>query len=215
MTPSPFLSKHRIEAMTDGIYAVAMTLLVMELKLVNPETIKSHGALIAAVTNLTPKFIAWVISFFVLALFWLGNHRLFQLVRHVDDRLLKLCILQLSAVSLMPFASMLSGEFVKTLFAQFIYSAVMIYLSVCALLVTRHIYRHAEICSEVMPRGTYVSSCFRLWCLIVISLIAILIASFVPGMGNMAFILMVAVGNISARIEKKINNDNANGILSV
>ena len=84
------LSKHRIEALTDGIYAVAMTLLVIELKLPAHELIKNQADLINAVGHLLPKFIAWIISFLVLSMFWLGHHRLFQIVRHVDGKLVGL-----------------------------------------------------------------------------------------------------------------------------
>ena len=63
------LSAHRVEALTDGIYAVAMTLLVIELKL--PDHSQIHGAddLAQALANLLPKVLAWVISFGVLAFF--------------------------------------------------------------------------------------------------------------------------------------------------
>ncbi|MBL8525273.1 MAG: DUF1211 domain-containing protein, partial [Betaproteobacteria bacterium] len=105
------MSKHRIEALTDGIYAVAMTLLVIELKLPAHESIKTQVDLINAVGHLLPKFLAWIISFLVLALFWIGHHKLFHFVRHVDGKLLALNIVQLGAVSLMPFSSALSGEF--------------------------------------------------------------------------------------------------------
>ena len=70
-------SAHRIEALTDGIYAVAMTLLVIDLKLPDRELIHSTSDLIDAVVQLAPRFLAWLISFLVLALFWYGHHRSF------------------------------------------------------------------------------------------------------------------------------------------
>ena len=63
-----YLSKHRLEALTDGIFAVAMTLLVIELKIPETAQIKVPEDLIAALLHLLPKFIAWLISFFVLAI---------------------------------------------------------------------------------------------------------------------------------------------------
>jgi uncharacterized membrane protein len=209
------LSKHRIEALTDGIYAVAMTLLVIELKLPTPETITSHGGLISAMGHLIPKFIAWLISFFVLALFWLGNHRLFQYVRHVDGKLVALCILQLGAVSLMPFASSLSGEYVMLLIAQIFYSGMMALLGVCAMFVTRYIYRHPELCHPAMPQGTYRAAMFRLWMLVAISLAAIIVGRYLPSAGNALFMLMIIIGPISRRIEKKYNQRSTTEILSV
>ena len=197
------LSRHRIEALTDGIFAVAMTLLVIELKLPAHDLIKTQTDLINAVGHLLPKFIAWVISFFVLALFWIGHHKLFHFVRHIDGKLLALCILQLGFVSLMPFSSALAGEFAETWFSQVFYSINMMFLAISAMLITRYIYRHPALCVPAMPTGTYLASRFRLAGLIVISLAAIFISKYIPGTGNAAFSLMMPIGPISRRIEAR------------
>lgn len=197
------LSKHRIEALTDGIYAVAMTLLVIELKLPAHDLIHSQEDLIQAVINLLPKFVAWVISFLVLALFWLGHHRLFAVVRHVDGKLLALNLVQLGFASLMPFSSALSGEFGKTLFSQVFYSANMVLLSVMAILVARYIHRHPELCVHPMPESMYRASRFRIGGLIVISIAAVGIAAVIPQAGNAAFMLMMFIMPITRRIEAR------------
>ena len=72
---SGYLPINRSEALTDGIFAVAMTLLVIELKLPQHGLVHSAADLLAALFALLPKAIAWVLSFFVLALFWIGHHR--------------------------------------------------------------------------------------------------------------------------------------------
>ena len=82
-----YLNKHRLEALADGIFAVAMTLLVIELKIPETAHITTQEQLIAALAHLIPKFIAWLISFFVLAIFWASHHRLFHYVRVVDGKL--------------------------------------------------------------------------------------------------------------------------------
>ena len=71
------LSIYRGEALADGIYAVTMTLLVIELKLPDHTLIQGANALAQALSDLLPKVLAWVISFFVLAFFWFGHHRVF------------------------------------------------------------------------------------------------------------------------------------------
>ena len=68
------LSKHRLEALTDGIFAVAMTLLVIELKVPQHETVRDPLDFAAGIGHLIPTFIAWIISFFVLAIFWFSHH---------------------------------------------------------------------------------------------------------------------------------------------
>ena len=199
------LSKHRIEALTDGIYAVAMTLLVIELKLPAHDSIETQADLINAVAHLLPKLVAWLISFLVLSLFWLGHHRLFQFVRHVDGKLVALNLVQLGFASLMPFSSALSGEFGDTLFSQVVYSINMAALSILAILIARYIHRHPELCVHPMPENTYRAARFRVGGLIVISAVAVVIAIVIPGfgVGNMAFMLMMIIMPISRRIEAR------------
>ena len=205
MNPSTIsgLSKHRIEALTDGIYAVAMTLLVIELKLPAHDAVHSADDLIHAVGLLLPKFIAWLISFLVLALFWLGHHRLFQIVRHVDGKLVGLNIVQLGLVCLMPFSSALSGEFGEIWFSQIFYSSNMVLLSILALLIARYIHRHPQLCVHAMTEGAYRAAQIRVGGLIVISAVAVAIATVLPGAGNMAFMLMIVIMPISRRIEAR------------
>ncbi len=205
MSQSQFsgLSKHRIEALTDGIYAVAMTLLVIELKLPAHDLIHTQDDLINAVGHLLPKFLAWVISFLVLSLFWLGHHRLFQIVRHVDGKLVGLNIVQLGFASLLPFSSALSGEFGDKLFSQIFYSLNMTALSLMAILIARYIHKHPELCVHPMPESTYHAARFRVGGLIVISAVAVAIASVLPNAGNMAFMLMMIISPISRRIEAR------------
>ena len=200
------LTKHRLEALTDGIFAVAMTLLVIELKI--PETLHVHTEqeLLQAVANLLPKFIAWIISFGVLAIFWVSHHRLFHFVRHVDGKLSWLTIGYLAGVSLMPFSSALAGEYGGALTSQIIYSANMILLGTMALLKSRYVHRHPELCAVAMPLGMYKGARIRTSGLIAVAIAAILITWALPGrgvIGNTAFMLMFVFGKIGRGVEAR------------
>lgn len=94
------VSKHRLEALIDGIFAVALTLLVIEIKLPEPAVVASHG-MVHAVAQQFPTFLAWMISFLVLGIFWSAQQRLFHFVRSVDEQLTWLTIAYLSLVSLL------------------------------------------------------------------------------------------------------------------
>ena len=196
------LSVHRSEALTDGIYAVAMTLLVIELKL--PEHGLIHGAdeLAQALANLRPKVLAWVISFFVLAFFWFGHNRAFAHVRRADGKLVALNIGQLAFVSLMPFSCALVGEHGRPLLSQIVYSINMSGLAVMALLTSRHIHRHAESALMSMPAAAYRGARFRLLGLMLISVLAVVINYVVPRAGNVAFMLMALIVPLSRRAER-------------
>ena len=138
-------SKHRVEALADGIFAVAMTLLVIELKLPERSTILTHQDFVQAVASLFPKFQSWVISFFVLAIFWYTHHRQFHYVRVVDGPLVCLNLLYLSFVSLMPFSSALAGEYSGMLFSQIVYSTNMTLLAIGGLLNSRYVFHHPDL----------------------------------------------------------------------
>ena len=197
------LSKHRLEALTDGIFAVAMTLLVIELKLPEHATVHHPSDLAIGVVRLIPTFIAWIISFFVLAIFWFSHHRLFHYLRIVDGPLLWLNILYLGFVSLMPFSSALAGGYSRMLFSQWFYSANMLLLALLGLLKYRYVFRHPELWAAPVTVGFYRGARFRSLGLVVVALVAVGIAMLLPGAGNAAFMLMVPISILSRRVERR------------
>lgn len=200
-----YLPLHRSEALTDGIFAVAMTLLVIELKLPDHGLVHSTDDLARALVGLIPKALSWALSFFVLALFWIGHHRAFAHVRRTDPALVWLNLLQLSAVSLMPFSSALSGEYGRSMLSQVVFSSNMTVLGVTAWLVLRHIHAHPELASTPMPPARYRSARLRIVGLILISVLALVLGAFMPApaMGNMAFMLMAVLSPLSRSIERR------------
>lgn len=111
MSDTPLPGKARIEALTDGIFAVAMTLLVLDVKLpIEPADLDGPG-LRAALVALFPKFESYVISFAVLCVFWLGHHRLMHRLRHVDQWFLWLNLLFVMCITLVPFTTSLMGAY--------------------------------------------------------------------------------------------------------
>jgi uncharacterized membrane protein len=197
-------SPHRIAALTDGIYAVAMTLLVIELKFPEHAQIHTVAALADAMGALIPRFISWLLSFLVLALFWFSHHRTFDHLRHVNGPLIAINILQLAVVSLMPFASALIGEYGGAFLSQAVYSGLMILLAIFSLALSRYVFRHPELSSPHMTRRLFRGSQLRNYALIVISVAAITIGYFtVPALGNLAYLAMAVVMPMSRRYERR------------
>lgn len=200
------LSPHRIDALTDGIYAVAMTLLVIELKLPEHGAIHSYADFTHAVFDLWPRFYAWVISFFVMTFFWVGHHRAHNRLRHVDGKLIALNLCQLAFISLMPFSTSVLGAEHAGFLAQAIFAGNMAMLSVFALLTSGHIYRHPELSAAPMQRGAYLGARIRIGGLIAVSALTVLIQSLFEGggagLGNIAFMLMAVITPVSRRVER-------------
>jgi len=196
-------AKDRIAALTDGIYSVAMTLLVIDLKLPEAADLQTSGDLARALIGLEPKFVTWLTSFFVLALFWLGHLRSFRPLRALDGTLITLYLLQLGFVSLMPFSSALVGEYAPMLLSQVIYSFNMGALAVLALMISGHIHRHPALLCMPLNAASVRAARLRVIGLLVISVAAVLIALVAPGGGNQAFLLMLLIVPLSHRIERR------------
>jgi uncharacterized membrane protein len=198
---TPQLSKHRIEALVDGIFAVAMTLLVIDLRLPEHAHLVNDAQLRAALVELAPNFYSWLVSFVVLGIFWTGNHRIYSHVRHVDTALLWYTIVMLGGASLLPFASAVNSQL--TQLAQLVYSGVMILIATGALLVARHVYRNPQLCAHPMDKAVWRGTCIRLVGLMVVAAVAVPLAGLLPGLANLAFMLMFVLRPLSRRIERR------------
>lgn len=89
--------------MPHGVLAIVITLLVLEIKAPHLASASDGGEALAALAALGPKFLGYLLSFFVVAVFWVNHHRFFRLVARVDTRLLWLNTRLLLALSFIPF----------------------------------------------------------------------------------------------------------------
>jgi uncharacterized membrane protein len=109
--PIAGLTKGRMEALTDGIFAFAMTLLVTTLDFPKPgealPALTTHELAIAYF----PGFFTYFLAFIILAGFWVGHHALFHHIHSIDRTILWLNILSLLFVALLPFSTDLVGDY--------------------------------------------------------------------------------------------------------
>ncbi len=103
------MEKNRMESLTDGIFAFAMTLLVTSMILPGDAVINQSAA--SALVSLLPDFYHYIIAFFVLAAFWMGHHEQFSRVHHIDRNFLYLNIIALFFVTLVPFSTSFIGDY--------------------------------------------------------------------------------------------------------
>ena len=107
--PAGGFAKNRIEALTDGICAIVMTLLVLELMGGPLAEARNAQEVTAALVALWPKVASFVISFVVAAILWVAHHSQFHWVRRTDRRHIWINLLFLLALSLLPFSAALLG----------------------------------------------------------------------------------------------------------
>ena len=107
----------RIEAFSDGVFAVAITLLVLDIHVPALGTLPP-GGLNAALLALWPTVGAYVVSFVTILIMWLNHHRLFAQIQRNDHRLMLLNGLLLMLVTLIPFPTSLVAAYLQTPYAK-------------------------------------------------------------------------------------------------
>jgi uncharacterized membrane protein len=105
------LTTARIEAFSDGVFAIVVTLLVLEIRV--PQV---HGAdlstqLAAALVALVPKYLSYAMSFVIISIWWVSHHQFFALIKKTDRGLLWLNSLFLLLLAFIPFPTGLLGEY--------------------------------------------------------------------------------------------------------
>jgi uncharacterized membrane protein len=101
----------RIEAFSDGVFAIVVTLLVLELKVPALKDHSSVSELAHQLVELLPKFLSWLISFVIVCKFWLNHHHLLAMARHADYAMMWLNSLFLMGQAFIPFPTALMGEY--------------------------------------------------------------------------------------------------------
>jgi uncharacterized membrane protein len=114
-------SLERIAALSDGLFAIAMTLLVLDVRVPAMEAIHSEADLWHALVALSPRFITFLMSFLTLGIFWSAQQTQLNYTARADRDLAWLNIAFLAAISLMPFSTMLLAEFITFRLAVVVY----------------------------------------------------------------------------------------------
>ncbi len=139
-------NKNRLEALSDGMFAIILTLLVLELKV--PELANSSASVFAAgMAELAPKLLAFLFSFFILAIFWVNHHHIVHQIQHVDAKLLWLNISLLFFASLFPFLTAFIGDYPLNPFVVALFPLNMALSSV----VLRALWKYAFVGTTLAP----------------------------------------------------------------
>jgi uncharacterized membrane protein len=110
-TSSIFMDTKRLETLVDGIFAIAMTLLVLALVVPDITGTLSNDAVQNALYGLISSFYTLVISFILLALFWSNHHRAFHKIKEMNTVLLWINVIWLLFIVMVPFSASLTGKY--------------------------------------------------------------------------------------------------------
>jgi uncharacterized membrane protein len=139
----------RLAALSDGIFAVAMTLLVLELRVpVSGVDAHSERALLDALRDLVPQFLTYFMSFLTLGIFWLGQHAQLDHFARGNRRLAWIHVAFLCAVALMPFSTSLLADFVHLRLAFALYWLNLFLLGACLFASIRYAARTGLVADD-------------------------------------------------------------------
>ena len=124
------MGKGRLEAFSDGVIAIIITIMVLEMKV-------PHGADLAALQPLWPVFLSYVLSFVNVGLYWNNHHHLFQAAKHVNGTVLWANLHLLFWLSLFPFVTGWMGENHFAPVAVAVYGAVLILAAIAYYILVR------------------------------------------------------------------------------
>jgi uncharacterized membrane protein len=136
----------RTEAFSDGVFAIAMTLLVLDIKV--PHDIAPHGSLLQALAHQWPVYLAFLTSFATILIMWINHHRLFTHISRCDDQLLFFNGLLLLGVVLVPFPTSLVAEYLGQTgqtTAAMVYNGTFIAIAICFNLLWRSASKHGRL----------------------------------------------------------------------
>lgn len=163
----------RLTAFTDGVMAIAITLLVLDIRLPRPAGGLDDAALMADLLAIWPQYFGYALSFLVIGNFWIGHTRRLRTLKSVDSGLLWLNILFLLTIGFMPFATSVLSETAGRV-ATILYAANMIVASLLLTLIWRYaarrehmvlakVDRRAELLRSLTVPGVFALSIVVAW----------------------------------------------------
>lgn len=189
------MSKGRLEAFSDGVLAILITIMVLELR--PPESADP-----AALRPLIPVFLSYVLSFIYLGIYWNNHHHLFQIVQRVDGRVLWANLHLLFWLSLIPFVTAWLGEVGLSPWPTALYGVVLLLAAVAYFIMTRALLAiHAADSALARALGRDIKGKLS----VIVYLAAIPLAFVVPWLATALYVLMVLIWLVpDRRMEKTI-----------
>ena len=141
-------------AFSDGVFAIAMTLLVVGIAVPTLSDGGSIDELADALNDLVPNFISFFISFGVIGRYWIAHHQFFGLLARADGRLVVINLVYLGFVAFLPFPTALLGTYFENPLSVSLYAVMVAIISGLEVVLFRHAHRRGLL-GEAMPADVY------------------------------------------------------------
>lgn len=199
-TETEMRDKSRLEMFVDGVFAIAITILVLELHV--PALQSTNLAVTHYIIEIIPEIFGYFLSFFLLAVFLNSHHRQFRFIKQTNANFWWANILLLSLISMVPFSTSLLTGFGGITNAVIFFNLNMLFAGLALVLLWEYAHRSNLIKNDT-EKQTIQLIRRRNLAIPLIAIIAILVAFISPNLSNLTYLLLFAVLPILNRISRK------------
>ena len=195
------MNKNRVEAFSDGVFAIVITLLILDIKLPHDIPYDQLGAALLAVV---PKLQSYVLSFFIIGLYWAFHHAYMERLKQVNGTLILLNTVALLVISFMPFPTSLLGEFPNTAIPLVIYGLTLIASNVIGFAILLYLNSHPFLLKDGVHTPQFLRQYYFEYAWVNASYVfAILLAFYMPVASYVIYIAVLL--GVSLNLKKNMN----------
>lgn len=202
-TSMKYLSRNRLAALVDGTFAIAMTLLILEIQAPTIIASATSEVVESSLLGMWPTFFDYGLSFLILGFFWLAHNKQYKHVGRTDDRYIWLTLLGLMFVVLIPFSTELIGSYSDTTASEIFFHMNILAILGFTYLQMRHVDNHRALVDadrfehESFKRGMDVTRMF-----IFVTLIGMGLSFVIPDWSNVVYVLVPIWGLVKKKMKK-------------
>lgn len=173
------MNKLRLEFLSDGVFAIVMTLLIIEIHVPEFDHLNvTNGELWQALLHLSPLFVSYFVSFLVLSMFWLSHNALYSFfAKNIDRYLILLNMLYLCTIAFIPFSAHLIGRYPQNEVAFIVYGLNLFVTGSCSYFLLKYAILSKEIDTDHVSSRVFKQAAIRVTLTPFFSLLGILAAS--------------------------------------
>ena len=151
------MTKNRLESLSDGIFSIAATLLVLDVSIPS-NNIVSEKQLINTLYQSLPNILTFVFTFLVVGTFWVAHNRIFSIVKQVDHFILWSNIFYLLTIAIIPFPTSILAKHPTLTTSILFYSFVLFLCGVQHIVMIIYLYKHTDQIEENFSKATFTNS---------------------------------------------------------
>jgi len=193
------MNKNRLEAFSDGVLAIIITIMVLEFKVPNDTAFES-------VVKLSHKFLSYILSFIYVGIYWNNHHHMMHTVKRVNGTILWANLHLLFWLSLIPFTTAWIGEHHFAAFPMMLYGIILLMNAIAYFILQRVILKHHgkdSVLSKAIGKD------YKGKASIVLYVLAVLSSKYYTEISGALYILVALIWLVpDKRIEKILNEDN-------